>query len=98
MNKWIAMSHPLDQHPHKKWIYYLSRQFDVSPVLIYHLYIQGFTSKNQLEDYFYPNISHLHNPFLMNEMEHAVQRIMKAIMNKERIVIFGDYDCGATRS
>ncbi|GAB6553251.1 single-stranded-DNA-specific exonuclease RecJ [Bacillus mobilis] len=98
MNKWIAASHPLNQHLNKKWIYYLSRQFNVTPILIYNLYIQGFTNQDQLEKYFHPNISHLHDPFLMNEMDQAVKRIMKAITNKEKIVIFGDYDCDGITS
>ncbi len=44
--------------------------------------------KIQNEDFFNPKIEHLHDPFLMPDMEKAVVRILEAIEKKERIVIF----------
>jgi single-stranded-DNA-specific exonuclease len=48
--------------------------------------------------FFDPQISDLHDPYLMPDMEKAVQRILKAREKKERIVIFGDYDVDGVSS
>ena len=49
-------------------------------------------------EFFDPQISDLHDPYLMPDMEKAVQRILEARKNKERIVIFGDYDVDGVSS
>ena len=49
-------------------------------------------------DYFRPQLSHLHDPWLMKDMRKAVERIATAINNKERILVFGDYDVDGTTS
>ena len=53
---------------------------------------RGMVEKTQIQAYLYPSRKSFHNPFLMKDMEKAVQRIKKAIANKEKIMIFGDYD------
>lgn len=44
------------------------------------------------DSFFLPHLKHLHNPFLLPDMEEAVKRILTARENNERVVIFGDYD------
>lgn len=54
---------------------------------------RGIIDKTEAEDFLNPNYEKgLHNPFLFNDMEKAVERIFKALENKEKIIIFSDYD------
>jgi single-stranded-DNA-specific exonuclease len=50
------------------------------------------------KDYFRPQLSQLHDPFLMKDMGNAVTRILKAINEGEKILVFGDYDVDGTTS
>ena len=52
---------------------------------------RGITTQNA-EIFLNPNRHNFHNPFEMPDMEKAVQRIIKAIENNEKTIIFGDYD------
>ncbi|MEO8823943.1 MAG: single-stranded-DNA-specific exonuclease RecJ [Ginsengibacter sp.] len=59
---------------------------------------RGIDSFQKAKDYFRPQLSHLHDPFLMKDMEKAVQRILYAINNNQKILVFGDYDVDGTTS
>ena len=48
------------------------------------------------KSFFHPLLSELHNPFLMKDMEKAVERLNLAMGRKERILIYGDYDVDGT--
>ena len=54
---------------------------------------KGYTSNEDLLQFFYPQKKHLSNPMLMQGMPQAVERIQKAIQQNQTIVIYGDYDC-----
>ena len=57
---------------------------------------RGITSFEKAKNFFRPSLSHLHDPFLMKDMDKAVSRIKKAIDNNEKILIYGDYDVDGT--
>ena len=59
---------------------------------------RGIDSFQKAKDYFRPQLSHLHDPFLMKDMEKAVKRILFAVNNNQKILVFGDYDVDGTTS
>ena len=60
--------------------------------------LRGINSRAESKDFFYPDINHMHDPFLMADMDKAVERILRAISYKKTILIFGDYDVDGTTS
>jgi len=57
---------------------------------------RGFDTFEKAKSYFRPQLSHLHSPWLMKDMDIAVMRIEEAINNKKNILVFGDYDVDGT--
>ena len=76
----------------------LSVELDISSVLCSLLVKRGITSVAEARDFFRPKLNHLHNPFLMKDMDVAVKRLNKALGKKERILVYGDYDVDGTTS
>ena len=74
----------------------LSAELDISPTLCGLLVKRGITSVAEARNFFRPKLSNLHNPFLMDGMDIAVQRLNKALGKKERILVYGDYDVDGT--
>ncbi len=68
------------------------------PPMIAELLIRrGLKTEAEIEGFFTPDLAQQHSPFLFKDMEIAVARIIRAIENKEKITIYGDYDVdGAT--
>lgn len=58
---------------------------------------RGFTSVEQAHDWLQMDDDAMHDPFLINGMDEAVFRIEQALDEGEKIVVYGDYDAGATR-
>lgn len=76
----------------------LQEVLSVDEVIAKLLELRGINSFEQAKTFFRPELKMLHNPFLMKGMEIAIDRIEKAIANKERVMIFGDYDVDGTTS
>ena len=70
----------------------LSEKLNISPVLTAHLVRQNITTESAAKCFFHPALNDLINPFLMKDMDQAVDRLNDAIGRKERILVFGDYD------
>ena len=85
----------------KKWQIYdtqnekveeLTKNYGINPLLATILVNRGITKKEDIRLFLEPTRADFHNPFLMIDMEIAVDRIIKAIENKEKVTIYGDYD------
>lgn len=57
---------------------------------------RGITTFEEARDFFRPSLSHLHDPFLMKDMDKAVDRLQLAMQKGEKILIYGDYDVDGT--
>ncbi|MFV0553754.1 MAG: single-stranded-DNA-specific exonuclease RecJ [Mangrovibacterium sp.] len=77
---------------------HLSAALNVNMVIANLLAQRGVTTFEEARTFFRPKLEHLHDPFLMKDMDRAVLRLEQAIENKERILIYGDYDVDGTTS
>ena len=74
----------------------LCKDLKIHPVLCNILVQRGITSFDEAKAFFRPQLDDLHNPFLMKDMDKAVERILSAFSNNEKILVFGDYDVDGT--
>ncbi len=74
----------------------LNRVLKISPVFCKILTQRGITTYDEARDFFRPQLSHLHDPWLMKDMNKAVERILPALVNQEKVLVFGDYDVDGT--
>ncbi len=70
----------------------ISEEFNISRLVANVIANKGLTDSNEIEVFLHPRRSDFHNPFLMPDMEKAVDRIIKAIQTNEKTIIYGDYD------
>ena len=74
----------------------LAKETGINPVLCKLLLERGITSAAEAKRFFRPQLSDLHDPFLMKDMSIAVERLNQAMGKKERILVYGDYDVDGT--
>ncbi len=74
----------------------LSKLLSINSVLSGLLLQRGITDFETAKHFFRPSLDHLHDPFLMTDMDHAVNRIRQAMDHDEKILIYGDYDVDGT--
>ncbi len=74
----------------------LFKALKIHPVLCQILIQRGITTYEEARSYFRPELKDLHDPFLMKDMDKAVNRINKAFEENEKILVFGDYDVDGT--
>jgi single-stranded-DNA-specific exonuclease len=77
---------------------HLMRELGVSSILAHLLCNRGLTDPETAQQFLKPQIQSLYDPYLMTGMRQAVDRIMRAIEQREKIVIYGDYDVDGTTS
>jgi single-stranded-DNA-specific exonuclease len=76
----------------------LHASLKINRVLCELLVNRGIDNYHQAKDFFRPQLSALHSPWLMKDMDKAVERIIRAMTNGEKILVFGDYDVDGTTS
>lgn len=74
----------------------LAKELNISQVLAQLLVKRGITEEKEAKAFFKPQLKDLHDPFLMRDMDVAVERLNEAMGKKERILIYGDYDVDGT--
>jgi single-stranded-DNA-specific exonuclease len=74
----------------------LSAEMELNPAICLLLVQRGICTVEAAKKFFRPNLNDLHNPFLMPDMYKAVKRLNKALGNKEKILVYGDYDVDGT--
>ena len=91
--RWIYKSTPASES-----IEALSKAININPYLSTILLQRGITDFESAKSFFRPSLDHLHDPFLLKDMENAVVRLKSAIDKNEKILIYGDYDVDGTTS
>ncbi len=91
--KWLVKDIPPAAEVEK-----LAQAININPALASLLVQRGITDYEQAKKFFRLSLSHLHDPFLMQDMALAVRRLATAIEKKESILIYGDYDVDGTTS
>ena len=90
----------------KRWVYrqdddpqqveQLAQDLGISPILSSLLIQRGVHTFDEAKRFFRPSLDHLYDPFLMADMDRAVERIMQAVDRNEYILFYGDYDVDGT--
>lgn len=80
----------------KQLVKSLSESLGIDEILATLLVQRGITNYEEAKDFFRPSLEHLHDPFLMKDMDKAVDRLQKAMNDGEKILIYGDYDVDGT--
>lgn len=82
----------LAEQPDPATVQQLSQTLAVPPFLATLLWQRGIKNKPDYEAFVHPDISRLHDPFALHDMDKAVARILEAIEQNQKITIYGDYD------
>lgn len=86
----------LKSKPTKEKVEKLAKELQIEETLASILCQRNIETFDNAKKFFRPNLEDIHDPFLMKDMDKAVQRIEKAIENEENILIYGDYDVDGT--
>ena len=86
----------LQSKPEKEKVQKLQNELNIDEIIATLLLQRGVETYEQAKTFFRPTLNDLHNPYLMKDMDKAVSRIEKAIVNQENILVFGDYDVDGT--
>lgn len=86
------------EEPDEKLVEKLSKAININPYLAKILIQRGVTTFDEAKEFFRPSLSRLHDPFLMKNMDRAVNRLTEAIFDDEKILLYGDYDVDGTTS
>ncbi len=92
---------------HRKWLVsrtnpdylnYLSREASISPVLAQILINRDIKDADAIRDFLSPSVEMMHDPFLLPDMDRAVERLKKSVEKSETVLVHGDYDADGLTS
>ncbi|MDG2195185.1 MAG: single-stranded-DNA-specific exonuclease RecJ [Polaribacter sp.] len=86
----------LKPEPEKETIDQLSQELGIDKTLSSLLIHRGIACFDDAKKFFRPTLNDVHDPFLLKDMNLAVERVETAVLNKENILIYGDYDVDGT--
>ena len=89
--KWI-----LNQSVDKQQVADIVKVLNIDENLATLLVQRGITNYEEAKTFFRPSLSQLHDPFLMKDMDRAVERVIRAINDGEKVLVYGDYDVDGT--
>ena len=89
--KWI-LHQPVDKQQVDEIVKVLGIDENLATLLVQ----RGITNYEEAKTFFRPSLSQLHDPFLMTDMDKAVDRVLQAINNGEKLLVYGDYDVDGT--
>ena len=89
--KWI-----LNQSVDKQQVAEIVEVLNIDENLATLLVQRGITNYEEAKSFFRPSLSQLHDPFLMKDMDKAVERVLRAIHDGEKVLVYGDYDVDGT--
>lgn len=92
-NQWVIKPHPVESI-----INLLMEQVKLPKPLAIILAQRGVHSFDQAKEFFRPQLEQLHDPHQMKDMDRAVQRVLHALEEGEKILVYGDYDVDGTTS
>ena len=95
INKWSYLQLTKEQEEIQQK---LAEELSINPILAQLLVQRGVTTFDEARRFFRPDLADLHNPFLMADMDKAVERLTKAMQTNEKILVYGDYDVDGTTS
>ena len=82
--------------PQEETISALQKKLGISPTIAHLLALRNIDTYDKAESFFRPGLKQLHDPFLMQDMDKATDRLATAIRQREKILIYGDYDVDGT--
>ncbi len=74
----------------------LAKRYSAVPPISELLVERGISSIDEAEKFFHPSVKDMHSPFLMPDMDKAVERLNRAMGSKEKIMVYGDYEMNGT--
>lgn len=93
VHRWIYK-----EKPNAEKVSTLAEEINVEPLMASILVQRNITTYDQAKKFFRPSLDDLHDPFLMEDMDVAIERLENAMHNGEKILVYGDYDVDGTTS
>ncbi len=88
--RWTIRKHNQEE------VKFLANELKISPIIAALLISRGYETAEKANIFLNPSIEHLHEPYLLRDMDKAVKRILQAVENEEKILVWGDYDVDGT--